>query len=322
VSSSSHLLITSKTGLLENLETSLGSNITTEKTLLTIEVLDDFLERSVSGLDVEEVDDHKLETEPAIVDDVVFPVELVESDGVDVGVEEESEIDSEEENCETLCTNLVWQDLNTVTDQKTRPRAVVEDVVQEDEEDLGLSGGNDSSLDELSGADGPGTEGDKHTTGREQEQWATTEFVDEETHGESNDEVDDVEDTVDLESGLSALDTGSSEDVVHVVRDKTVTRPLGEETEGDKNDETVTVTLCLEEFDPSVTLEFLLELDSVTNFTVLDLNELVVFISSGVCIGEDLESLLIFAFGDEETWGFWDKPDSNELDDRWRSLNH
>ena len=105
VSSGSHLLITSKTGLLENLETSLGSNVTSEKTLLTIEVLDYFLERSVSGLDVEEVDDHKLETEPAIVDDVVFPVELVESDGVDVGVEEKSEIDSKEEDCETLFQN-------------------------------------------------------------------------------------------------------------------------------------------------------------------------------------------------------------------------
>jgi hypothetical protein len=221
-----------------------------------------------------------------------------------------------------LCTKLVWQDFNTVTDQKSGPSRVVEDVVQEDEEDLRGTGRLDGGLDELGSRDSPSDESHEHTTGSKQEQWATTEFVDEETHGKSSGEVDDIEDTVDLETELRIGNTSTLENVVHVVRYESVTRPLGEETEGYENDKTAAVTLCLEEFNPSVALEFLLELDSVTDFTVFDLDELILNVSASVCLGEGLKSLLISTFGDEPTWRFWDHPDGDQLDDGRSSLNH
>jgi hypothetical protein len=221
-----------------------------------------------------------------------------------------------------LCSELVWENLNTVTDEESGPSRVVKYVVQEDEENLGGSGGLDGGLYELSSGDGPGDESYEHTTGSEQEQWTTTEFIDEETHGKSGGEVDDVEDTVDLESELRVQDTGSLENIVHVVGDESVTGPLGEETEGYENDKTTTVTPGLEEFDPSIALVFLLELDGVADFTVFDLDELILSVSTSMCLGENVKSLLIFALGDQVTWGFWDHPDGNQLDDGWCSLNH
>jgi hypothetical protein len=54
-------------------------------------VLGDLLEGSVAGLDVEEVDSGQLDGEPYAVEDVVFPSEVVECDGIDVLVEEDCE---------------------------------------------------------------------------------------------------------------------------------------------------------------------------------------------------------------------------------------
>lgn len=56
--------------------------------LLAVKVLDDLLKRRVARLDVEEPDGNKLDTEPAAVEDVVFPTEGVKGDRVDVLVEE------------------------------------------------------------------------------------------------------------------------------------------------------------------------------------------------------------------------------------------
>jgi hypothetical protein len=47
-------------------------------------VLGNLLEGSVAGLDVEEVDDHELDRKPDVVHDVVFPLDVTQSDGVDI----------------------------------------------------------------------------------------------------------------------------------------------------------------------------------------------------------------------------------------------
>lgn len=79
-----------------------GGKVSTKKCVLTVKVLDDLLESCVLGLDVEEVDDEKFECKPDVVDDVVFPSECLESHGIDVGVEEQREIDSEEHKSQSL----------------------------------------------------------------------------------------------------------------------------------------------------------------------------------------------------------------------------
>ena len=68
----------------------------------------------VLGLDDEEVAECELESDPAAVDDVVLPGDVVERDRVDVLVEDEGEGDGEVEDVETLGTERVGQDLNSV----------------------------------------------------------------------------------------------------------------------------------------------------------------------------------------------------------------
>lgn len=221
-----------------------------------------------------------------------------------------------------LSTKFVWENLDGVTDQETRPSTVVEDVVDEDESNLSPSSSSDSMLGELGSADGPDAERSAHTGGGEEEKRATTELVNEETHGDSSEEVDDVKDTVDLETSLWALDTSSFKDLVHVVRDETVARPLREESKRDENDKTVAVTLGLEQLNPSVLLELLLESDGFTDFLVFDLDELVISVTASVCLGEDVECLLVLALLNEVTWRFRDEPDGEQLDAGRSSLNN
>ena len=77
------------TGLCSQSKTLLCGSTTTDDCSVAVEVLGDFLERSVAGLDVEEVDDNKLDCEPDIVEDIVFPAERLDSNWVDVLVEED-----------------------------------------------------------------------------------------------------------------------------------------------------------------------------------------------------------------------------------------
>ena len=65
------------------------SSGTSNHCVITVEVLSDFLEWGVAGLDVEEVDDSEFDGEPDAVNDVVLPANVVEGDGVDVLIEED-----------------------------------------------------------------------------------------------------------------------------------------------------------------------------------------------------------------------------------------
>jgi len=56
----------------------------------------------------------------------------VESDGVDILVEEQCNVDHQEHDSETLGTNVVWQNFDGVTNKHTGPRNVVPEVVDVD----------------------------------------------------------------------------------------------------------------------------------------------------------------------------------------------
>jgi hypothetical protein len=83
---------------------------------------------------------------------------------------------------------------------------------------------------------------------------------------------------------------------------------LGEETEGDKNDQTTSITRSFEKIKPWVALDFKLKSDSFLNFSILNLDEFRLFISTSMTFCKYLESFLIFSFGYKETWGFWYEP--------------
>ncbi len=70
------------------MQTLLRRSTTANDGLVAIEVLGDFLERRVARLDVKEIDDCELDAEPNAVEDVIFPGQGVEGDGIDVLVEE------------------------------------------------------------------------------------------------------------------------------------------------------------------------------------------------------------------------------------------
>jgi hypothetical protein len=130
--------------------TLLGSRSASNNSRVAIEVLGNLLERSVSGLDVEFPDDSKFDGKPdtlgsgqqetyegcvygrTYVDDVVLPTDVSKGDRVDIVVEEQSQINHQEHDSNTLGTDMVRKNLDGVTDQETRPGRVVEDVVEED----------------------------------------------------------------------------------------------------------------------------------------------------------------------------------------------
>lgn len=158
----------------------LGGSSSTNRSGVTVKVASNFFERGVLGLDIEEVDDDEFESEPDAVDNVVLPLDGVQSDGVDVGVEEQREVDTSEHVAHGLGTDGVGQNLNGVTDKETGPGNVVECVVEEDHEHDSASVGLDVSGIETLGEDGPDDEGHAHAGGGDEEERATTDLVDEE----------------------------------------------------------------------------------------------------------------------------------------------
>jgi hypothetical protein len=200
----------------------LSSNGAAQNCLVSIEVLANLLKRSVAGFDVELPDDEELEGEPAAVDDVVLPLDGLEGNGVDVVVEEESEIDAQEHDSHTLGTDVVRQNLNRVSDQETREGDVVEDVVDEDEShDRVCSSVSCSNL-EAGRTDSLDNESAHHTSGRDQEKSATADLVDKETLSDSDDHVDNLQDAVDDKLSVGVGDANLVENESEVVRNQAV----------------------------------------------------------------------------------------------------
>ena len=87
---------------------------------LAVEQRGRLLEREAPRLDDEDVQEGKLEGEPAAVEDVVLPLEAAERDRVDVLVEDDRDRDGEVEDVEALGTQAVGQDLDGVGDDEGR----------------------------------------------------------------------------------------------------------------------------------------------------------------------------------------------------------
>jgi len=129
-----------------------------------------------------EVDDNQLNSDPDTVEDIVLPANVVKTDGVDVLVEDQSDLDEQVHQHETLSTNVERQDLDGVGDQKTGPGEVIGGGVNEDHGNDGLSGSWVPGDSELGRTNRPDSEGDKHTSSGGKEERTTAKLVDSEGH--------------------------------------------------------------------------------------------------------------------------------------------
>lgn len=139
--------------------------------------------------------------------------------GVGLTTNSENSLNSDVHDHETLSTESVRKNLKSVGDEKTRPGESVEDTVDPDEGDLGVTGSFVALARVLVGGagDGPAHERDDHTSGGSQEERATTDLVDEGGGVQSNSEVEDTLTGRETELLVLVDDTGTSVDQVDVV---------------------------------------------------------------------------------------------------------
>jgi hypothetical protein len=201
--------------------------------IFTIEQGGSLLEGPSLGLESPEPDVDQFEDEPASVDEVVLPLEGVEGDGVGVLVENDGTHDGEVHRSQTLGADEERQDLDSVRDEERSIGDGVETVEDEDEREEGTTSTSVLSLFVRSGHGSDDGIRDKHTSGRDDEEWATTSLLDGHGCGDGDDEVVDGEDTVDEGLIVRARDADTVQDLGEVVGDKTVSGPLGEDTNTD-----------------------------------------------------------------------------------------
>jgi len=272
------------------------------------------LERTVLGLNEEEVEEDKLEAEPGDVDNVVFPSKLVKGDGVDILIENERQRDGEVEEGESLCSDGVRKNFDGVGDNERGEGDVVKRVEEENERDNGMGSSIVLSLGENSGASCLQREEHDHTSGRCQEENAATDPIDQESGEKSPEHVPDLEDTVDEELDGGVGDTNGVEDLVEVVGDETVSGPLGEECEGNDDIHAFPVSGGSEKGLPANGLSDLtIEVNGGFDFFKLISDEGVFFVAVSVVIGEGLEGLFITTLGNQPTRRFWNEPDEENL---------
>jgi hypothetical protein len=89
--------------------------------VLSVEDLAEFLQSWASGLYVEEVDECEFDEDPDGVecDERVLWVDVVPGDGVGLIAENQCSLDSQVHDHESLGSQLIWENLKRVRDEKT-----------------------------------------------------------------------------------------------------------------------------------------------------------------------------------------------------------
>jgi len=80
--------------------------------------------------------------------------------------ENKSSLNSQVHDHESLGSQLIWQDFQSIGDEKTRPSEGIEDTEKPDPDDLDVSGGGILLVGLFvdGGGNGPGGEHENHTT--------------------------------------------------------------------------------------------------------------------------------------------------------------
>jgi hypothetical protein len=164
-------------------------------------------------------------------------------------------------------------------------------------------------------------EEDGHSDSTGQEQESSSESVDHHGTEDGGGVVSELQDSVDEGSGLGLGDTDRDEDRVQVVRDETVTGPLGEEGDGDNDPHPLQVTPTLEQAEPARALSgFPLEVDGGLAFVEFVLGKRVRSVPSTVVLDEEVHSTLFLAVVDVPSGRLGDQEDEDDLEHRGETL--
>lgn len=305
--------------------------------IFTIEQRGGLFERTSLGLGGPEPDVDQFDNEPAAVDEVVLPLEGLEGDGVGVLIEDDGTHDGEIHDGETLCTDEERQDLDGVRDEERSIGDGVETVEDEDESEERASCSDVLGIFVGSGHGGNDGIGYQHTSGGDDEERTTTGTFNVHRSGNGNDKVVDGEDTVDEGLIVGVGDTDTVEHLGEVVRDKTVSRPLGEHADTDlkvllelecrlfriethDDPHAATISGCAEKIEPVDASSLVLESESLLDFVVLESDKRVRDITVCVPPGDDVLGLFVTALVDQPTRGFREEPDEEDLDDGGQTL--
>jgi len=164
------------------------------------------------------------------------------------------------------------------------------------------------------GASSLETEHDDHTGARGQEQDTTTDPVNHKRGEESPEQVPDLKDTVDEELDGGINDADGYEDLVEVVGDETVTRPLGEESKGDDDPHASPVSRGGEEGLPADgRCDLAIELDGGLDFLEFIPDKGIFPVTVGVVVRQDVQSLIVASLANQPTGGLGNEPDEADL---------
>lgn len=226
--------------------------------VVTVNDLGNLLQSRTSCLDIHEVDEDDLTEDPDGVDEVESPgvatVNLIVTDlpsgegqRVQVVVQEEGDLNGNVQDHETLSTERVGENLNTIANEETRPAGGVEDTVEPDKENHGVVGSRSLVLFIETASESPEDEDKEHATSSKQEGEATVKAFDKHSTSNRDNHIENGLSGGDDEAVLLACQSGVLVEDSRVVGDNTVSRPLREDTKREENNQAVSVALGLEE---------------------------------------------------------------------------
>ena len=133
-------------------------------------------------------------------------------------------------------------------------------------------------------------------------------FLSQKRSNDASDQISASKSQVDLILRPLVRDTNSVEYLGQIVRHKSVTRPLTEDTDTDSQEETASVSRSLDELNPLPLGVFHFEADTCLDLFVLNAHE-IGFDAFAVILDQNLTGFFVAVMGDEPTWGLGNEPD-------------
>ena len=157
---------------------------------------------------------------------------------------------------------------------------------------------------------------EQHANTRGDKKDPSSDPFDEEGSSNSPRQIPNLEDTIDEELDGCIGDTDSLEHFGEVVRDETITGPLGKPSDGENDRQTLTITGGPDQGRPTNGCSNSpVEIDCGLDFFVLVLNEGVLFVTVGVVVSQEAEGIRIPTLADQPTRRFGAEPKKTKLED-------
>jgi hypothetical protein len=232
--------------------------------------------------------------------------QVVDGKRIGLGRESENGLHGDIHDHHTLGAEVERQNLESVGDEKTRETDGVEDTENPDKDNLADTIAFRAIMSLIfAGQGSPDGEGNNHANDSGQEEWATSNFVDEERSGNGHDQAEGS--VAEGETKLLSLgcDSAGLVDQVGVVGNDGVTRILRDDTNGDDNSKPPAVTPGSEEIHvAAVVTSLLLEAKGFADLAEFELYRKVLVVAIGVPLGQGLECFLVAVFGDQPSGRF------------------